>query len=139
MLNAKRINYFCIYTLSVLLVITILDSFYGGIIIQKQRGLSPLSVIIIEGFIINVILIILLNNKKWYQLSYFYLLITLTYGFLTAINWEMNNPFYWLNKGDLQAFIGISAWILELILSCIGLITWLILRFPNITTKYSKL
>ena len=129
MTNIKTINKFFIFAVSGLLIIDIINSYYGGIIMQQNRGLPPLFNLFIQGLIINIFLIVLLQINRFYFISY--LIISLIYGFLSSSHWGSNNPLYWLHKGDMQAFIGLNVWILELIFSIAGLALWSWIKLSN--------
>lgn len=128
-MNIKKLNTFFIYSVSCLTLIHLMNSYYGLIIMAEPIGPYYLYGLWLQDLILGLIIIILLNLDKLSFISYSYLIFSISDAFFIEPSFNAYKPMYWLHRGDIQFFIGLNLWMLELIFSILGLSVWLWLRF----------
>lgn len=128
-MNLSKLNKLLIYFVSGLLLLDVMDAYYGIIIIQNHLGSTPSHIygIWIQGLIKSLVIIILLNINRLSFIGYLWLILS-SCGYLTEHGF---NPLYWLHKDDIQYVIGLILELLELIFGSIGLVIWLWIKFHD--------
>lgn len=127
-MNFTKINRLLIYVISSLLLLQLINAYYGLVIIQENLGLAPLYGLWLDSLVGSLLIILVLLFTKFYPVAYLWLIgYTINY-FMDAKHFTTNNPIIWLRLGKYQPFMGLSLAYLVLVFSIVGLVVWIVFK-----------